>query len=89
MILVTVFPPSAAARLRTVYDVPGSSRVPAVQDFLSPDIVPGTGPDFEVTLTALRVPESAVTETRRSTGTAVAPLGHVGADRRLRHRRVL
>ena len=62
VVRVTDCPPSMAASLRTVYDVPGSSSVPAVQVFLSADSRPGTGPDFEVTLTAVSVPESAVTE---------------------------
>src|SRR6185312_14088832 len=33
---------------------------------------PGTGPDFDETLTAVSVPDSAFTETTRSTGTAMA-----------------
>ena len=49
------------------------SRAAAVQDLLSPAIRPGTGPDLELTFTAVSVPESAFTETTRSTGTEVAP----------------
>jgi hypothetical protein len=40
---------------------------------LSADILPGTEPDRELTVTELRVAWSAVTWTRWSTGTPVAP----------------
>src|SRR4051794_11310024 len=67
------FPPSIDAWLTTVYAVPGSSSAPAVQLLWSADSFPGTGPDLEVTTTEASVPVSAVTDTRRSTGTDVAP----------------
>jgi hypothetical protein len=66
-------PESVLAAAVTVYDVPGSSRVPALQDVLSADILPGTAPDLELTVTELRVAWSAVTWTLWSTGTSVAP----------------
>src|SRR4029079_4108222 len=75
LVRLTDCPPSMDAWLTTVFVVPGSRSVPAVQVLLSDDIFPGIGPDLEVTLTAVRMPESARTEIRWSTGTEVAPRG--------------
>jgi len=74
VVRVTALPFAPVAVLTTVYDVPGSSSAPAVQLFLFAVIWPLMAPDLELTETDVRVPLSAVTVTRWSTATAVAPL---------------
>ena len=68
--LVTSAPSERRATVVTAYAVPGSSSPPATQVTLSPDSLPGTGPDGEVTLTLRRVPPSASRVSRVSTGTS-------------------
>src|SRR5690242_17645803 len=78
-VLVTVLPESSWAELTTVYVVPGSSSMPAVQRCLSADSVPLTEPDFELTTTEDNRAFLLVTCSRWSTGTCVAPRATLAA----------
>ncbi len=73
MVRVRDLPSVPVADETTVYDVPGSSRAPAVHDRLSLVIFPVMLPAFELTATDVSVAFAAVTFTRWSTGTPVAP----------------